>query len=196
MVQGDARNGGNLAVPAWVYEGEYGDFTLRIQWQTMASASSNNIPSSNTFFGVSSHSFDSTPNPHAEFYQASRHNIIYAFYHGDPDKKSEYTSISARCVPIYGELGGRPEIEPLDEFYLGNVISGSGSNGSISGNRILGNGWDDWIFLSGGGSSLAGSDLEMYGLPRAYAVDLYLNGEGAAELTLLPEGGEWSEPGQ
>ena len=195
-VQGDARDGGNLAVPAWVYEGEYGDFTLRIQWQTMASASSNNIPSSNAFFGISSHSFDSTPNPHAEFDLVSNGYIMYAVYHGDPDKKSGYTGIGVSCVPIYGELDGRPELEPLDEDRLGGYSTGSSSDGSHFRTRILEDGWDDWILLSAGGGSLAGSDLEPYGLPRAYAVDLYLNGELAAELTLLPEGGEWLEPGE
>ena len=195
-VQGDARVGGNLAVPAWVYEGEYGDFTLRVQWQTMASASSNNIPSSNAFFGISSHSFDSTPNPHAEFDQVSMDYITYAVYHGDPDKKGEYTGIGVSCVPIYGEPDGRPGVEPLDEGWLGSHSTGSSSGGSHTGTRILEDGWDDWIFLSGGGGSYTGNDTEPYSLPRAYAVDLYFNGELAAELTLLPEGGEWLEPGE
>ena len=196
-VQGDARDGGNLAVPAWVYEGEYGDFTLRIQWQSMASASSSNITSSNSFFGISSAHFDPTPNPHAEFDLVSRNYIMYAVYHGDSDKKSGYASIGARCVPIYAD--GRPKLEPgpLNEIPPElDGLSVNSSNGGFSGARILEDGWDDWIFLSGGGTSLTGSDLEMYGLPRAYAVDLSLNGELAAELTLLPEGGEWYEPGK
>ena len=195
-VQGDARVGGNLAVPAWVYEGEYGDFTLRIQWQTMASASSNNIPSSNAFFGMVSSSFDPTPNPHAEFDLVSWDYITYAVYHGDPGKKSEYAGISVSCVPVYEEPGGRPEIEPLDEDRLGSRSSGTSSGGSHSGTRVLEDGWDDWIFLSGGGGNFAGNDLETHGLPLAYAVELYLNGELAAELTLLPKGGEWLEPGE
>ena len=119
---------------------------------------------------------------------------MYAFYHGDPDKKSEYTGIGVSCVPIYGEPDGRPGVEPLDEGWLGGYSTSSSSGGSHTGTRILEDGWDDWIFLSGGGSSLAGSDLEIDGLPLAYAVDLYLNGELAAELTLLPKGGEWLEP--
>ena len=195
-VQGDARVGGNLALPAWVYEGEYGDFTLRIQWQTTASASSNNIPSSNAFFGLSSHSFDSTSNPHAEFDLVNMDYIAYAIYHGDPDKKSGYASISVSCVPIYGELDGRPEIEPLDENLLGSYSTSNSSGGSHTGTRILEDGWDDWLSLSGGGSSYTGNDTGPYSLPRSYAVDLYLNGKLAAELTLLPKGGEWYEPGQ
>ena len=188
-VQGDAREGGNLALPAYVYEGEYGDFTLRIQWQTMASASSNRIPSSNTFFGISSSSFDGKPNPRAEFDLMSWDYITYAVYHGDPGKKSGYDGISVSCVPIYGT-------EPLDEDRLGGYSTGSSSGGSHSGTRVLEDGWDDWIFLSGGGGNFAGNGPETYSLPRAYAVDLYLNGELAAELTLLPEGGEWLEPGE
>ena len=196
MVQGDDREVGNLAVPAWVYEGEYGDFTLRIQWQTMASASSNIIPGSNAFFGISSRSFDSTPNPHAEFDQVYWDHITYAVYHGDPDKKGGYTGIGVSCVPIYGEPNGQPGVEPLDEGWLGGYSTSSSSGGSHTGTRVLEDGWDDWIFLSGGGGSFAGSGLETHGLPRAYAVDLYLNGEFAAELTLLPKEGEWYERGE
>ena len=191
-VRGDRRDGGNLGVPAWVYEAQYGDFTIRVQWQTMAQVSSQ-IRYDN-WFG-SSYTFDTVPKPHAEFDLAGREYIMYAVYSGDPNKKSEYTSISMSGVPVYGEFDGRPEVEPLDGIHLGIDSGTSSSDGSSSGTRILEDGWEDWIFLSGAGSSLAGSDLEMYGLPRAYAVDLYLNGELAAELTLLPtEGGGWIEP--
>ena len=106
------------------------------------------------------------------------------YRYGNPDKKREYASISVSCVPVYAESGARLEPE------LG-INSGSSGEGIRSGPRILEDGWDDWIFLSGCETSFAGSDLEIYGLPRNYAVNLYLNGELVAELTLLPEGGEW-----
>ena len=195
-VQGDARSGGNLAVPAWVYQGEYGDFTLRLQWQTKASASSNRLPSSNAFFGIASSSFDSRPNPHAEFDLVDIEYIMYALYNGGLDQKSKYTSISVSCVPVYGEADERPEIEALDQIHLEIDNGSSSSDGVSSSTRILEPGWDDWIFLIGGGGGFAGKNLDPYGLPRAYAVDLYLNSELAAELTLLPEGGEWLEPGE
>ena len=188
-VQGDARSGGNLAVPAWVYEGEYGDFTLRIQWQTRAFTGSSYISNSTAFFGISSSGFDSTLDTHAEYDMVSKDSIVYAVYHGDPDKKSEYASISVSCVPVYAESGARLEPE------LG-INSGSSGEGIRSGPRILEDGWDNWIFLSGCETSFVGSDLEIYGLPRTYAVDLYLNGELVAELTLLPEGGEWLGQGE
>ena len=102
--------------------------------------------------------------------------------------------------PEYGEFlhqfltALKPELEALDEIHLGIHSSSSSSDGSSSGTNILEHGWDDWIFLSGGGGGLSGDELGTYGLPSAYAVDLYLNGEFAAELTLLPEeGGEWIE---
>ena len=48
---------------------------------------------------------------------------------------------------------------------------------------------DGDLFLGGGGSGYQGLG-ELAPLPASYAADLYLNGELAAELTLLPvEGG-------
>ncbi len=190
-VQGDARSGGNLGVPAWVYEGQYGDFTVRVQWQTTACV--NSYFQDGTWFWNTS-SFDPVPQPHGEFDRVECSYMIYAVYSGDPDKKDEYNSISVSCLPLYGGSDERPELEALDEIHLGIHSSSSSSDGSSSGTNILEHGWDDWIFLSGGGGCLSGDELGTYGLPSAYAVDLYLNGEFAAELTLLPEeGGEWIE---
>ena len=187
-VQGDERSGGNLGLPAWVYEGQYGDFTIRVQWQTTACVDST------VRHNEWSSSFDTNPKPHGEFGQVERSYMVYAVYNGDQDKKSEYTSISVSCLPLYGGSDERPELEALDEIHLGIHSSSSSSDGSSSGTNILEHGWDDWIFLSGGGGGLSGDELGTYGLPSAYAVDLYLNGEFAAELTLLPEeGGEWIE---
>ena len=67
---------------------------------------------------------------------------------------------------------------------------GSSSDGSSWASTRLGPGdLDGDLFLGGGGSGYQGLG-ELAPLPASYAADLYLNGELAAELTLLPvEGG-------
>ena len=67
---------------------------------------------------------------------------------------------------------------------------GNSTDGSGWGGQSLGSWWlegDGTVFLSGGGAGNTGVE----NLPAAYAVNLYLNGKLAAELTLLPtpEGG-------
>ena len=59
---------------------------------------------------------------------------------------------------------------------------GSDSNGSSWGQNELDWDWEDEVFLIGGGSSYGG----IVDPPTAFAADLYLNREKAAELTLYP----------
>ena len=81
----------------------------------------------------------------------------------------------------------RPELR-----YAGSDSgSGSSSGGENWASQDLPLGWESPIFLGGGGSGGQGiGDLPPR--PASYAADLYLNGELAAELTLLPaEGGPY-----
>ena len=171
-VPGDQRMSGNLGLPAKVYEAKHGDFTIRVQWQTTASVNSQ-VQTSNGLWNMTS--FDDTPKPRAEgFDQVSRNYMVYALYTGDPAQKGEYTSIS---------LSGGP------------TGSGKGGWASRTGVQTLEEGWEDWIFLSGGGGGVEGDGSEALQFPDSYEVSLYLNSGFAADLTLLPvEGGEWIEP--
>lgn len=176
-VPGDRRVNGNLGLPAKVYEAECGDFTIRIQWQTTASV--NTLVQGSGGMWISS-SLDSTPKPHTgSFDRVSQNYMVCALYTGDPERRDQYSGIRLSYAPIYGTV----EKEAIWET------------------RDLREYWDEarndwkWIFLSGGGGGVDGGENEAFRFPDSYAVSLYLNGEEAGELTLLPvEGGEWIEP--
>ena len=178
-VQGDERGGGNLGVPARVYEGRYGDFTIRVQWQTTASVNSQ-VKSSELFWSFST--FDTVPRPNAEFDQTYQNYLVCALYTGSPADRENYTKIRVEYAPVYDSSNGQENTKIASE-------------GTRWGERDLkeywGEGFGDRIFLDGGGGGYEGPDVEAYQFPVAYGAELYLNGEFAAELTLLPEGGEW-----
>lgn len=189
-VPGDERVDGNLGLPCRVYEGQYGDWLIQARWQTTAAVNSQ-VQNSDGFWNMTS--FDSTPKPHAQFDQGYYHYRFQAAYTGDPDKKSGYASISLAALPVYGENDREPE--PIGPEYLDTDSSGTSNQGNSFTNRILEQGWEDTVYLSGGGGGLDWGTDGAYLAPSAYRVKLYLNGEEAGELTLLPvEGGEWIEP--
>ena len=165
-------------LPSWLYEAETEDFTVQVQRQSAAQIPSE-IQTSNPLF--SSSSFDSTPHPGGEF-TCRYGETVLAVYTGTPEDTGRYSHIAASSFPLW-EGDARPALR--------NPGVCNGGGGSTSGDRwgsqSLEEGWARGaIFLSGGGASFT----EERGLPDAYAVDLYLNGELAAELTLTPsEGG-------
>lgn len=138
-------------------------------------------------------SFDTTPRPHAQFDWGYYQYQFWAEYAGGPDGKGTYTSISLAAVPVYGERDRA--LQPIDPEYLDTDSSGTSNWGNSFGNRILDDGWEDRVFLSGGGGGVDWGADGAHLAPAAYRAGLYLNGELAAELTLLPvEGGAWVEP--
>lgn len=189
-VPGDVRDGGNLGLPCKVYEARYGDWLIQGRWQSTAAVNSQ-VQNSNGFWNTTS--FDSTPKPRARFDEGYDHYQFWATYTGAPDKKSGYTSVGLAAKPVYGEGDGEPD--PIDPEHLDTNSSGSSNWGNSFGNRVLEGGWEDTVFLSGGGRGMDWGADGAYLAPAAYRAMFYLNGELSAELTLLPvEGGEWIEP--
>lgn len=167
-------------LPAWVYEAETEDFVVRMRRQTTAYIYSQ-VQSGNTFF--SSSFFDPTPQPEGTFNMSSGYEL-QAVYTGDPADADKYTHIASTSVPLW-EGRERPKLENPGLVDGGGGISGGTTSGGSWGGRSLESGdlvKGGTIFLSGGGTG--GMWLQTF--PDAYAVDLYLNGELAAELTLLP----------
>ena len=174
-MQGDIRDGGNIGLPAWEYTASAGDFTLRARWQTTSRVEGYGEPD---WFGYAS--FTTTPIPGGEF-TSWFYQILLAGYTGAPENRGKYRSIGASSMPMRGE-GERPELSGPGMVNS----SGSSSTGEHRGSRSLyREDFQDDIFLSGGGSQRDG----MIEPPTAYAVDLYLNEEKTAELTLLPRKG-------
>ena len=185
VVQGDERDTGNLGLPAWTYEAQCGDFTLRMRYQTVAYAEVRSVRMG--AFLSNAWTFDTTPKPGGQFINGYYSIDLTAVYTGDPADRASILSVGASCAPM--EAGGeRPELQRG----MGNS-SGSNSTGSIWGFRDD----FDWamhgdeIRLGGGGvGGSGGSEPWVYPPPDCYAADFYLNGEKLGELTLLVvEGG-------
>ncbi len=170
-VQGDARVGGNVGLPAWEYEAPAGDFTLRMRWQTRSRVDSQEP--SGGWFNVST--FNTAPQPGGEF-TTWFDQIMLAEYTGAPGDRGRYQSIGAAYMPMWGDEE-RPALRGPGQLNS----SGSSSTGEGWGQNTLDREYDT-VFLIGGGSQREGS----IDPPRAYAADLYLNEKKAAELTLLP----------
>ena len=165
------------ALPAWNYEAKAGDFTLQMRYQSRSYVNSY-VQSGGMFWSATT--FDATPQPGGTF------NVLYgsalwAIYTGDPENKGNYTHIAADSHTLR-EGQERPALSNPGLVNAGSYSTDGGSWGGKS----LDPGWDSPVFLSGGGTSADG----MPEPPACYAVNLYLNGQLAAELTLLPvEGG-------
>ncbi len=173
-VQGDKRLGGNVGLPAWEYEAPAGDFTLKMRWQTRSRVDSQEP--SGGWFNVST--FSTKPRPDGEFL-TDFDQIMLADYTGAPGDRGRYQSIGAAYMPVW-EDEERPVLRGPGQLNS----SGSSSTGEGWGQNTLDWDWEeeDTVFLAGGGSQREGS----VDPPSAYAADLYLNEEKAAELTLLP----------
>ncbi|MGN0967692.1 MAG: M56 family metallopeptidase [Oscillospiraceae bacterium] len=166
-------------LPAYHYEAKTENFTIRLDYQTTYTVDS--YVQSSTWFSSTS-SFDTTPQPHAEF-TAGDYQELRAVYTGDLAGKEGITHIGISMAPL-NEDGSRPELRVPGMGDSG----GNSTDGSNWGARSLEEGWGPEVFLSGGGSY--GGDPEYFIMPEAFAADLYINVEKAAELTLLPvEGG-------
>ncbi len=176
LAQGDVRLGGNLGLPAWEYAAPAGDFTLRLRRQTTSRVDSRGEPN---WMGLSS--FEATPIPDGMFTNDFQ-QILLADYVGPPENKDRYESVGAVYRPMWGEEP-RPDLSPLHSpSSFGTEWSGGSNQGDGYASRSLDDDWGNEIFLSGGGSQQEG----LIDLPAAYAADLYLNGEKAVSLTLLP----------
>lgn len=160
-IQGDERAGGNLTLPAWKYSAEAGDFTLLGQVQRRCWVDSSVTNPNNL---IPYPSFDPTPQPDGEFTDPDLCISLRAFYTGDPANKSRYRSISGSCHVFWGGC----------DYWGPHSIS-----------RELEENWEDPVWLLG--LDVVGT---FEGVPESFAVDLYLNGDLAAQLTLLPVEGD------
>lgn len=152
-------------LPAFCYEAQAEGFTLSLRYQSAFTVNNWSHPMS---------SFDLTPQPH-EAFSGGGWTSLSAAYTGGEAAKADIYEIGVSVAPIRDGDLAHPG--------TGNSSGGS-TDGSSWGSRSLEPGWESTVLLLGGGSF--GGDPENFTPPESYAADLYLNGEKAAELTLLP----------
>lgn len=179
-LMGDQRLYGNLGLPVVEYSAQAVDFVVRILWQTTSSVDS--YETTNSLFGTYS-SFNMTPDPNGTL-ETNFRNWLWVDYIGDPVDKEKYENI---CVAFNSMDGGeqRPDL-PVPEWKGGyhsqsSYHAGTGESWSWT---YLEDDWEEHINLEGNMDR-----WDAVSAPPAYAVDLYLNKEKVAELTLLPKEG-------
>lgn len=156
--------------PARAYAADWGDFRLQLSRQTSAKPYDNVVPTDKE--------------PHARF-MYSEYTSLDAYYTGNEENKAKYTSIGVSAAAMNS---GQERPQMLVPVTNNQSFTTGGGQESVCAASNLNGDWPAHIGLGGGGMSSSDMrDIEViYPLPKAYAVDLYLNGELAAELTLLP----------
>ena len=157
-------------LPSQVYTAEYGDFTLRLYRQ---------FEGTPDYMLAAGGSFGSASHPHNDFRFVNR-ITLEAIYNGADENKTQYQSIAAAALPY------EPGTErPKTTMQPGNDQTGFATDGSLFAGVKLKGDWNP-TFIIGAGSHSPYDYKKYISMPSAYAVDLYINNELAAELTLLP----------
>lgn len=157
-----------------VYEGQAGDFKVRVDWSSYSFVDS--YKTSDGLFPTTY--FDREPQPDGELTTQAMSSLQVS-YVGKPEDKEKYSHIGVSFNPME-ENGERPRLPALlwADGYIG---SSEGYEG-----MPLEEGWEELPPMGGCGAGCGKGILEP---PPAYAADLYLNKEKVAELTLLPREG-------
>lgn len=166
-------------LPAYVYHGSGGAFTVSVRHQTIFAVDNTVQDTSDMswFFGASTR-YDMTPKPHAEFDTVNVTQELSCRYFGGEADKAGIRQVGVSAAPM-DSIPDRPELRSASYGYHG----GSSSDGACWGSVELSGDWGNEISMGGGGYSGV-FDEEKFDLPRYYAADLYINGSLAAELTL------------
>lgn len=172
-------------LPAYRYQAAAADFLVEMRYQTMFYLDNTiqETGGAGWMFGPSTR-FDTVPKPHGTFSGVHRYWEPTCTYVGGPAKKDGITQLGLSTARM-DALGERPELRSS-----GGITGGGSSTGECWGGRSLEKGWGPAVSLGGSEGSDAFDPDTGFELPAGFAADLYLNGEKAAELTLLPvEGG-------
>lgn len=176
---------GAADLPAYIYSAEAENFRVEVQVQTIHVVD-NTVQEENDMsflFGANTY-FDTTPKPHAEFtwVRYSRANVCTHL--GTQEERDRINHLGLSITQV-AEGAQRPVLsEPQHAEGTGSSNDGTGWT-SVS----LKDGWEPVLYMNGSGSS-GDADFINAQLPDGFAVDLYINGEKAAELDLtLQEGG-------
>lgn len=179
----DLHYGGDALPAAITYRGEGEEFSVEATYQTIHSVDNTVVTQSDMswFFGGST-SFETSPKPGAVFGLVRQYSAVRCVFTGSEEIRSGLDMVGLSVAPLPDD-GARPALQHPGT----GDAAGSCSDGSDWCSRVVTADWDGTLSTVGGG----GQDPEDFTLPAGYAMDLYLNGQLAEQLTLLPqEGGE------
>ena len=175
---------GTAELPSYIYSDTADDLLVEIRMQTIHGVDNTvtHQDDMSFLFGPTT-SYDMVPKPNAEFdwVRYSRVNVVTHLGTQAERDRIERLGLSIAAI---SEDEDRP-------FLAMPRADGTGSSnqGTSWSSRAMEPGWGPVEYMNGGGSSGDPDDIGSR-LPDGFAVDLYINGEKAAELDLtLQEGG-------
>ena len=176
---------GCRALPATTYRAAAADFEIELSFQKVFTMdnwtqTTGNDAMSQMFGPQQSYSF--LPRPDAYFDIASSTVQASFTYVGDESKKSDLHHFAIAYAP-WPEGEERPELTQPD----GTNSTGASNTGCNFESMTLEPGWPSHQELGGSGNSGAFDSFTM-NIPQRYALNLYLNGEPTAQLTLTADG--------
>lgn len=168
-------------LPAHRLVAEAEDFQLALNFQKNYEADNRvESPSGNLIF-PSSVRFNLQPNPNAEFTTVHDSNWATLTYVGD--HKNDIRQVGISYAP-WPEGHQRPDLDAPEA-----ASGGGSSNRGFCWSSETVTEWKNPVIDLGGGGYSGPFDNSWLAVPERYAADLYINGELAAQLTVLPEEG-------
>ena len=159
-------------LPGAAYSGTASDFRVDVTMQTIYTVDSTVYQESDISWLIGGTVGYPVPNPHAQFDVARQVQSLRCTHLGSQAERDAIRNISVSMAPVE-EKENRPVLEAP---HAGDA-SGSSSNGASWSGRSL-----------EGGRSVP-ADMTDTDLPAYFAVDLYINGERAAEMELARQEG-------
>lgn len=174
-------------LPAYRYQAAGAGFLVEVRYQTIFYVDNTvqETGGAGWMFGTAAR-FDTVPKPRAAFGGVHWYQEPVCTYVGDPAKKDSIIQMGLSTAPMDDLQEERPELRSSG----GTSGGGSSSTGENWGGWSLEKDWDPVVSMGGDESSDAFDPDAGFDRPAGFAADLYVNGEKAAEMTLLPvEGG-------
>lgn len=172
-------------LPALIYSDTAEDFRVDVKVQTIHVVD-NTIQNESEISWLVGYigSYDLIPRPHAEFDWARYSRMNMLTHLGTQEERDRINKLGLSIAP-FSQCEERPVLSSPQHV----AGTGSSNDGTSWTSISPKDGWGPVEYLNGSGSS---GDPDVIGakLPDGFAVDLYINGEKAAELDLtLQEGG-------
>ena len=164
--------------PAKVYAAEENGDSVEIRVLQKTTVA-RETPETVDFFGMSTQSFSTVPEPDAEFAEVNRrYDMLYTFT-GTQEERDALSKLGIQMLlPKTGETA---DFSMVEEYDTGMANSGGSSSDGFSwSNRSISPDWDGTDYLGTGDSYAAGQEAPF---PQAFAVRVLWNGQEHGILT-------------